>query len=227
MPVRFLLCCALFVISSALAVAQQIDYRINSHAHKRFAGKDAKELTIQLLRQHPELKRRMLDPTWTVPGEDWGYYSQTYGNESVMSHLIALQIKAMAEAGDLKTYDQLTDSTYGIGSKSHKDKGTINNPLSFWGHPVQSQILQTRSRLQTLKVYHTFRKTIKNELIQYARHRPLEWHLKTNSDKQKEIIEFLDTKHAEATQQLRDELQETVLNLEELILRALESHLLS
>ena len=144
-----------------------------------------------------------------------------------MLHLIARQIKRMAELREIKTIEQIIDPEHGIGSKDHKDKGTINDPLSFWGHPVQEEILGQRGRLKTLKVYHAFRTTIKNELIRFARHRPLEWHQLPTGQKLAETIQFLESEHAEATRRLRKELADYDLNLETLLRRAIESNLLS
>ena len=133
----------------------------------------------------------MLDPKHTVQAEDWGYHHQAYGSEATMLHLFSLQIKAMAERRSIKTEKEVVDPKYGIGSKRHKDKGTINNPLSFWGHPVQSEILGQQSRLEALNIYHIFRLTLKNELIRYGRHQPLEWHKLPNEMKLEATFEFL------------------------------------
>lgn len=202
-------------------------YLIAPDAAPELRERSAYDLIQQQLEQQPELEQRLLDPAHKISGEPWSYGTQTYCNRAVLLHLIAIQIKAMAECGAIKDPQQIFDSEYGIGSKNHKDKGTINNPLSFWGHPVQSEILGQRSKFKALKVYHAFRLTIKNELIHFARQQPLEWHQHLPQQKLADILDFLKQSHPEATQDLRQKLVSYNLTLEVLLQRALETHLLS
>ena len=48
-------------------------------------------------------------------------------SEAVLEHLVALQIKAMAERKAIRSERDLIDRVRDR-SKNHKDKGTINNP---------------------------------------------------------------------------------------------------
>jgi len=112
------------------ALGHGLNYTIAATAPPLFAKQDALAYTINLLENHPEIKQRLLEPTHLTLGEDWAYQSQTYGSESTMLHLIALQIKAMAERNAIQSTEDVLDPEFGIGSKNHKDKGTINNPLS-------------------------------------------------------------------------------------------------
>lgn len=209
------------------AWGHRLDYKIAESASPIFAHKDALAYTINLLENHPEIQQRMLIPTHLALGKDWGYHSQTYGSESTMLHLIALQIKAMAERNVIQSTEDILDPEFGIGSKNHKDKGTINNPLSFSGHPVQKEILKTNSKLRTLKVYHAFRRTIKNDLIRFARNQSLEWHQQNVDIKLKSTMEFLRTEHPQKTLELRKQLQKYQLDLELLLSKAISCHLLS
>jgi len=203
------------------------DYQIGTNAHKAFAGADAHQLVEALLAQHPEIKRRMREPAYTVPGEDWGYYDQCYQSDEVMLHLLALQVKAMSERREIKSIDDLLDNTHGIGSKNHKDKGTINNPLSIWGHPVQTEILGKRSRLKALKVYHAFRKTLKNELIRYGRSQSLEWHYLPKSERLEQTLDFLERAYPSKTKALQEALEDMNMELPKLLQAALTTHLIS
>lgn len=214
-------------LSSNLAAITEPSYRINSHAKSDFAGKDARTILAEVLEKYPNLKQRMLDPTYLVPSKEWGYHTQTYKSEAVMQHLLAIQIKAMADSGDIRNWDDLTDTEHGIGSKDHKDKGTLKNPLSIWGHPVQTEILGQKSRLRALKVYHAFRTTIKNDLIRYARNQDLEWHLQSLEDRLQAVLSFLNSEHRLSTLELRNFLIENKLELKALLRKALETNLLS
>ena len=202
-------------------------FRISDDAPREFAGRDALQYTQKLLSQYPELQKRMLTPDYRSPGKEWEYGSQTYASPAVMEHLIALQIKAMAERHKIRSKKDIIHPKHGIGSKNHKDKGTINNPLSFFGHPVQEEILATNSRLKTLRVYHAFRKTIKNDLIRFARHQNLEWHQQSTAEKLSAILSFLEEQLPAKTKQLRDQLKDYDLELEQLIQTAIETNLLS
>ena len=219
------------LLLSSLLIGQTVgygkDYTIADTAPTLFANKDALKYTVELMETHPEIQQRMLNPTHQPAGKNWAYHSQTYGSESTMLHLIAMQIKAMAERNAIQSTDDVLDPEFGIGSKNHKDKGTLNNPLSFFGHPVQQEILITNSKLRTLKVYHAFRRTIKNDLIRFARNQSLEWHQQHVDSKLKSTIEFLHTQHPHKTLQLRKQLQPFQLNLELLLRKAISSHLLS
>jgi hypothetical protein len=203
------------------------DYTISNTAPPLFANQDAFNYTIELMESYPEIQRRMLDPTHRPPRTDWAYYSQTYSSESTMLHLIALQIKAMAEHNAIQSTEDILDPKFGLGSKNHKDKGTLKNPLSFFGHPVQKEVLATKSTLRTLKVYHAFRRTIKNDLIRFARNQSLEWHQQHIDQRVKATLEFLYTEHPRRTLELRKKLRAFQLDLEILLRKALSSHLLS
>ena len=203
------------------------DYTISNTAPPLFANQDALKYATELMESYPEIQRRMLDPTHQPPGTDWAYYSQTYSCEPTMLHLIALQIKAMAERNAIQSTEDILDPKFGLGSKNHKDKGTLNNPLSFFGHPVQKEILATNSTLRTLKVYHAFRRTIKNDLIRFARNQSLEWHQQHIDHKVKSTLAFLHTEHPRRTLELRKTLRAFQLDLELLLRKALSSHLLS
>jgi hypothetical protein len=209
------------------ALGHGLNYTIAATAPPLFAKQDALAYTINLLENHPEIKQRLLEPTHLALGEDWAYHSQTYGSESTMLHLVALQIKAMAERNAIQSTEDVLDPEFGIGSKNHKDKGTINNPLSWFGHPVQQEILITNSKLKTLKVYHAFRRTIKNDLIHFARNQSLEWHQQNVDIKLKSTLYFLRTQHPHKTLKLRKQLKKHQLDLELLLRKALSSHLLS
>lgn len=222
---RFIL---LLFATTALAHGETNErYLIAAEAAPELRQRCAYDLIQQQLKIQPELEQRLLDPTHKISGKPWSYGTQTYCNRAVLLHLIAIQIKAMAEYGAIKDPQQIFDSEYGIGSKNHKDKGTINNPLSFWGHPVQSEILGQRSKFKALKVYHAFRLTIKNELIHFARQQPLEWHQSLPQQKLADILAFLKQHHTAASQELRQRLADYQLTLETLLQRALETNLLS
>jgi hypothetical protein len=203
------------------------DYQIAKNATPHFANQNAYDYIVKLLKSHPEIERRMLDPTHQAPDERWAYHNQTYGSKSTMLHLLARQIKAMAEGHYIESNDDILDPEFGIGSKNHKDKGTINNPLSWWGHPVQKEILKTDSKLRTLKVYHAFRKTIKNDLIHFARHQSIEWHQQDMDLKLEATMEFLHKEHPRKTLELRDQLEYYEIDLEQLLYDAIASNLLS
>ena len=203
------------------------DYIIATTASPRFANLDALKYTTELMEKNPQIQQRMLDPTHQPTSMDWAYHSQTYSSESTMLHLVALQIKAMAERNAIQSTEDILDTKFGLGSKNHKDKGTLNNPLSFFGHPVQKEILVTNSALRTLKVYHAFRRTIKNDLIRFARNQSLEWHRQNVDSKVMSTITFLHTEHPHKTLELRKQLRAFQLDLELLLRKALSSHLLS
>jgi hypothetical protein len=203
------------------------DYEIADTAAPLFANQNAYDYIVELLKSHPEIERRMLDPTYQTSDKKWAYHSQIYGSKSTMRHLLARQIKAMAERHQIQSADEILDPEFGIGSKNHKDKGTINNPLSWWGHPVQKEILKTNSKLRTLRVYHSFRQTIKNDLIHFARHQSLEWHQQAVDVKLKATMEFLNKENPRKTLELRDQLQKYQINLEQLLYTAIASNLLS
>lgn len=202
-------------------------YQITADAPPALRERSAYSIIQQKIKQQPELEKRLTAPNHRIPDTDWSYGSQTYLNRDVMLHLIAMQIKAMADRGAIEDIETIFDPKYGIGSKSHKDKGTIKNPLSFWGHPTQTEILGQRSKWKALAVYHAFRKTIKNDLIRYARTQALEWHLQPTQQKLDDIMNFLEQNQAAATKQLRQDLIKYKLPLETLIERALMTHLLS
>ena len=176
--------------------------------------------------EHPELKQRLLDPSYTVPEEGWGYYDQCYGSEETLHHLIAMQIKAMAERGEITTIVEVFDKAYGVGSKAHKDKGTINNVFSLWGHPVRREILVT-NKVSTLEVYQIFRNTLKNELKAFARQQNRHWHDQDINAKTQQTLAYLYEKYPQKTRQLAKQLQEIGLSLPTLIKRAISTHLLS
>ncbi|MEM8867196.1 MAG: hypothetical protein AAGC73_02905 [Verrucomicrobiota bacterium] len=215
------------VTSIAQAEAAKHTFIIGGSAHRNLRGQDAMHLLQDQLRADSDLEQRLLDPEYTVPREDWGYRDQHYRSAALMHYLIAKQIKAMAETGKIKKVTQLFDPEYGIGSKNHKDKGTIGNVFSFWGHPVQKEILGGGSRLKTLKVYTAFRITLKNELIRYARSRPLHWHQQSTTSKLQEVKAFLKNKYPEKTHSLREQLKALDYNLDTLLRRAIASNLIS
>ena len=201
-------------------------YIINQNAAKALRGKNAYQQVKIYLQQHPELKKRLRDPEYVVEGKSWGYFDQCYGSDATMRHLIALQIKAMAERQELDSIAEAFDEDDGIGSKSHKDKGTINNVFSFWGHPVRDEILVS-SKASTLHVYNVFRNTIKNELKRFLRQQSLDWHLQDTTTKTQQTIIFLDQRHPQKVKSLQRQLAEINLDLETLIRRGFETNLLS
>lgn len=219
----------LFLVSlSITALGQSADiYQITEDAHPTFRNTNAKIILEDHLSTHLDLKKRLLESDYQIPEQTWSYGTQHYRNHEVMLHLIAQQIKAMAERGAIEHIETIFDPEYGIGSKNHKDKGTINNPLSFWGHPVQTEILGQRSKLKALAVYHAFRQTIKNDLIHYARHQPIEWHQQNNEKKLQATLEYLNQHHPEKTKALSKALHKNGLNLTTLLRRAIETNLLS
>lgn len=224
MKPTFLLLSSILFINASVYCA---DYRIAETAAPFFANKNAYDYTVELLKSHPEIQRRMLDPSYQPPNQKWAYANQSYGSQATMLHLIALQVKAMAEQNEIHSPDDILHPDWGIGSKKHKDKGTIKNPLSFFGHPVQKEVLNTNSKIRTLKVYHAFRRTIKNELIHFARNQPLKWHQQNLDIKLKSTMRFLQTEHPKKTLQLRDQLKKYQIVLELLLHKALSSNLLS
>ena len=125
------------VASLTAARLEPSDYLIDAPDVSKFHGRSALTLFDDYLSRHAALGVRMLDPEVTVgskrskrgrPGrrdEAWGYYDQCYGSSEVMRHLIAVQIKAMAELEAIESLDDVFNVHYGIGSKFHKDKGTI------------------------------------------------------------------------------------------------------
>lgn len=176
---------------------------------------------------HPDLEKRLIDPHYKIPNEMWSYGSQTYRNREVMLHLITSQVQAMTERNEIDSIKEVFDERYGIGSKSHKDKGAINNPLSFFGHPIQKEILGQNSRRKSLQVYHAFRLTIKNELIQFSRNQSLEWHLQDDEKKLQDTLNYLKTQHPQEAIELKRRLEEYDIKLESLLRKAFTSHLLS
>lgn len=176
--------------------------------------------------QHPELIDRLTSPTDLIPGQNWGYLDQYYPNKETMLHLMAKQIKTMIEMGEIKKWKQVFDPKYGIGSKNHKDKGTLNNVFSVFGHPVREIILQG-SQVSTLTVYNLFRKSIKNELKAFARSRTVAWHFLKTNIKTKETMNYLLKNYPKKTNQIEADLKKIGLSLETLISRALNSNLLS
>tara|TARA_B110000285_G_scaffold227930_1_gene290041 strand:- start:4304 stop:4987 length:684 start_codon:yes stop_codon:yes gene_type:complete len=219
----------LFLINLSITVlGQSADiYQITEHADPTFRNTNAIVIFENYLSTHTELEARLLNPAHSSPSQTWSYNTQNYCNREVMRHLIALQIKAMAERGAIDHIETIFDPEYGIGSKNHKDKGTINNPISFWGHPIQIEILGQRSKLNALTVYHAFRQTIKNDLIRYARHQPIEWHKQDSKTKLQDTLEYLNQHHSEKTKALNKALHENGLNLPTLLKRAIETNLLS
>lgn len=202
-------------------------YEIEAPPNSNFEAQNSYQLIVHILEERPELKKRMLDRSYSIETEEWGYHSQVYGDESIMYHLLALQVKAMAERGAIKDLDEVLHPKYGIGSKYHKDKGTIGNPFSIWGHPVQTEILGQRSRLKALRVYHAFRKTIKNQLIHYGRNQSLEWHLQPLAAKKAATLEYLEAEFPEAVNQLETVLRDESISLSDLLEKALLTNLLS
>ena len=167
----------------------------------------------------------MLDSTYQAPHQKWAYHSQTYGSKPTMRHLLARQVKAMAERHQIQSDADILDPEFGIGSKNHKDKGTINNPLAWFGHPVQKEILKTNSKFRTLKVYHAFRQTIKNDLIHFARHQSVEWHQQDVDVKLAATMAFLLSAHPRKTLELRNRLEQYQIELEQLLYKAIASNL--
>jgi hypothetical protein len=218
----------LFVFISSTNAAEHIsEYLIGPDAHQNLRGRSAIELLDTYLEENPEMQNRLLDRQHVIAGESWSYDSQVYASTPVMRHLIARQIKAMAERRAVRTVDAIFDSEYGIGSKSHKDKGAIGNPLSFWGHPFQTEIIGQRSKRKALRIYHAFRSTLKNQLIRYARSQSLDWHRQPTSEKLDATLRFLNDKHPAATNTLRDQLKQHDIELEGLLRRAISSDLIS
>jgi len=203
------------------------NYQISEQAAPFFANKNAKVILHGYLDSHPLLKQRLIDPSYLDSDQTWAYHTQTYLNLEVLSYLVSLQIKAMAERKEIRSLEDIFDTKYGIGSKSHKDKGTINNPLSLWGHPVQKEVLGRKSRLNTLRVYTALRETVKNDLIHYGRNQALGWHQKTTEQKLAETINYLEKHHSEKTSQLRKRLKMLNYDLETLIRKVIETHLIS
>lgn len=202
------------------------DYTISSQASETLRNQNALSILDNHLRTHPELKRRLIDESYTIPDENWGYYDQAYEHENTMRHLIANQIKAMAERQQVDDIEDIFDPDYGIGSKPHKDKGTINNVFSIWGHPVRDEILNG-STASTKTVYEFFRLTIKNNLKAYARSQTLKWHRQPVEIRVKATLEYLNNNHHDKTQKLSENLKAIQLDLEELIRRTLQTNLLS
>ena len=201
-------------------------YHITEKAPYTFRGQDAYQLVQVYFEQNPDLKHRLLDPDWVVIDGGWGYHDQGYGSEETMYHLIALQVKAMAERQEIDDMDDVFDEDYGIGSKSHKDKGTINNVFSIWGHPVRSEVLADKN-VSALTVYNMFRKTIKNELKAFSRQQSLAWHLQDNVEKTRQTLAYLYQYHSQNTKRLERELEALNIRLPALIKRATQSNLLS
>ena len=214
------------LLTSYLIASDHIRYKIQKGKIPELIHQSVYKKLEEHLKQNPEVFHRLTDPTYTVPRKDWGYHDQYYPDHETMMHLISLQIKKMIELEEITQWSQVFDPKYGIGSKNHKDKGTINNVFSLFGHPVRDNILQG-SDASTLTVYHIFRKTIKNELKSFARSRPLEWHLKSTKIKTEKTLEFLFKNQPEKTKKIQKDLLEINLSLEVLVYRALESDLLS
>jgi len=201
-------------------------YEIDVSAAAAFRSKNAFTLLGDYLLSHPEMKQRLMDENYIIAGENWSYRDQVYKDEQTLRHLIALQIKAMAERNEITTMNEAFSKRYGIGSKFHKDKGAINNIFSIWGHPVRKEILQGGSSA-TRHVYALFRDSIKNQLIRFLRSQPLEWHLMDAQVRTQAILAWLNKHYPVKTKKLEAELQEINLSLELLIQRTLSSHLLS
>lgn len=205
------------------------DYKINTPEDEQWHGRDALYLLDQQLKKEPKLERRLLDADMPVEndgGETWGYLDQAYANRNIMRHLVANQIKAMAEAGELSSIEEAFNEDVGIGSKYHKDKGTIGDVFSFWGHPVQEKVLGG-GKFKALEVYHAFRKTIKNKLKSYLRSQPVSWHRQTVSKRTRAIMKYLKRHHVDSTTRLKRQLKKKNMTLRALIQRALKSNLLS
>ena len=201
-------------------------YQIDDCKRDCFRNRNALDIVFECFSEHPELKMRLLDPKSTVAGKKWGYFDQAYEHEETMLHVVSLQVKAMVEREEVKSTDQLFDDEFGIGSKFHKDKGTINNIFSLWGHPVRTELLQGSSK-NTHYVYEQFRLTIKNDLVRFVRGQSLDWHLQSDVEKKKQTLEFLEKNVPEATLRLNQQLLEINLSLELLIDRVLVTNLLS
>lgn len=202
-------------------------YQIHAQAPAPFANQDALLYTRALLAAHPAIKQRMCTPEYAHAQYGWSYGSQVYGSEATMLHLIALQIKSMAEAQAIHSESDLLDPQYGIGSKNHKDKGCINNPLAVLGHPIQQALFERSNPLTLHSLYHAFRKSIKNPLIRFARQQSLKWHQQSSAARLQAVISFLKTQYPLKTQQFEAALAEHKIELAALLARAINCKLLS
>ena len=141
---------------STLTGERPLDEFVSIHAQAPapFANQDALLYTRALLAAHPASSSacayRYAHTVWV---ELW---QPRHGSEATMLHLIALQIKSMAEAQAIHSETDLLDPQYGIGSKNHKDKGCINNPLAVLGHPIQQALFNRSNPLTLHSLYHAF-----------------------------------------------------------------------
>ena len=225
----FILSCLCFGALQAQSHATPVNaeiYQISEAASGDFRNKNAYAILEKIFKQNPGLKQKLLDPHAIDASERWGYLDQAYLHEETMRHLIALQIKTMAELGAIDSSAEIIDPKYGIGSKAHKDKGTINNVFSVFGHPVRKHILDG-SQASTLEVYTIFRTTIKNQLKAFLRSRNLQWHLQAPKAKSTEIIQYLEKHFPNRYAELTLRLREIGLELESLIQRTFQTNLLS
>ena len=224
----FLTIVFLFTISVSCLLGKELlpqKYLIDAPSVKNLHGKSALTILDNYFFKHPELVEKMLNAS-IADDDTWGYYDQCYGTRVVMRHLIASQIKAMAELKKIKSINDIFDGRYGVGSKFHKDKGTIGNIFSIWGHPVRKYILQG-GRSSTRKVYDAFRLTLKNELKGYVRKQSVEWHMMPADKRLDETLKYLNAEFPEKTNLLRTKLKSLGLDLKTLIRRTIETNLLS
>ena len=207
-------------------IIAETEYKIEIGNNKDWIGLDSRKIISEYLSKNPKMFERLTNPNFTVADQDWGYYDQFYRDKDAMIHLLAKQTKMMVELGQIQSLDKLFHPKYGIGSKNHKDKGTINDVFSVFGHPVRKWILQGSSA-NTITVYHLFRETVKNELKAFARSQKLDWHKQKIQIKKNQILQFLMRNHPQKTKKLQERLVEINLSLETLILRTLQTNLLS
>lgn len=226
-PIRLPIVIILVIISIYSSLIANADYyNINDLASPNLRGENAKTLVQQYLHTNPTLKERLTNSNYKIPEADWNYDDQIYKYEDTMLHLLALQIKKMAEISEITSLEEAFDPKYGIGSKDHKDKGTIGNVFSIFGHPVREEILQG-SEASVMTVYTLFRKTIKNQLKAFARSQTLDWHLQNIETKKTDTLKYLKKKYPLETNTLQTELNKIGLSFEILIERAIKSNLLS
>ena len=135
-------------------------YQIHAQAPAPFANQDALLYTRALLAAHPAIKQRMRIPEYAHAQYGWSYGSQVYGSEATMLHLIALQIKSMAEAQAIHSESDLLDPQYGIGSRTTKTR-LHQQSAGNLGHPIQQALFERSNPLTLHSLYRAFRKSIK------------------------------------------------------------------